>query len=284
MKNKVERCVGEFITNGIERLVGVRELPEGFVDQYFSLVQESQRPLPYANHQSYADGFALAKLVRRLQRIAPIKGFVLPVASSFVSGHQNENAGIFYRLTKAPLEARGLKTVPYTRDVDSKYDQQKDSDQLRDFIKFARDGYSFALLPEASMEGGRHPKDSALDQINGMQEFDPENITAFFNLLNRGSRRSFFVPVGIHGTYRVWHPTYHKPQQDIYPTLFGISSRTVVEVNVGMPVTSDILQQNLGSQWKNDRFAVTRFLMEQVAGLVPDQARGKYKSSSVGVD
>lgn len=275
MRERIKNFVGDVATGRIESLIALNPLPSGLVEKYSQLVRDGSKPILCGDHESHSDGFALALAIENLQEIQPIKGFVLPVASSFVNGSQNKWLARAYSLTRGSLARRGLHTVPYTRDVDVKnYEAIKDSRELREWVRLVGEGYSFAILPEASVQGGRHATDNSIDDINGIKEIEDDNILSFYDLLTRHGRSAFFLPIGIHGTYRIMSPNNYRPHSSVYPTLLGLSSRKIAEVSVGMPITVD----NLGTDWRNNKRVFNRFIMGRVAQLIPEHARGIYRN------
>lgn len=277
IRKGVKYLLGNLVTSRIESLIDFNPLPLGFEDSYSRLIDEGYRPIIYANHQSHSDGFALALVIENLQRVRSIRGFVLPVATSFVSGAQDKWLARAYSLTKEPLLARGLLTIPYTRSVDvERFGKTKHPEEIKEWIRLAREGYSFAVLPEASVQGGRHSKDKGIDDIYGIQEIGDDNLLSFYSLLTRGDRRAFFLPIGTHRSYRVMSPVDYRPDLSVYPSLIGLSRRKIAEVKAGMPVLVDEIAEELGSDWQRNKRGSNRFLMKKVAQLIPQQARGIY--------
>lgn len=83
------------------------------------------------------------------------------------------------------------------------------------------------------------------------------------------------IPVGLHGGFRVF------PGESLMPTLEGtlgvLFSRKMVDIKIGVPVTSDEVLNSIGENSRQrSPEEITTFLMRRVVELLPPNARGVY--------
>lgn len=238
-------------------------------------------PIVYANHQSHADGIALAVISNYLRGLSTLKGLSVPIAASMESGDQSLELKQSFDLLKPAVESMGLVSVPVTRMKDvEQYGMSRGRirAELSQFTMKIKEGYGIALLPEGSVQGGRHPIGSGIDEIYGMRRAEEGALLGFRDLVARVGKSKkkspFFIPVGLHGGYRfVQSPEGGKPK----PTrkgwmalglgMLGIPTMQI-RVNLGMPISAE--QSNLYPSSEEE------YLMRQVAQLVPPIARGVY--------
>ncbi|MBI3109850.1 hypothetical protein HYZ06_02300 [Candidatus Daviesbacteria bacterium] len=290
----------DWVDHGLDRLITVNEEP-GFKEYFQELVAKERKPIIVGNHQSHFDGVILAWVTQRLltyeREVAPVeqpKGYVLTVASSVRSGHQSRFLQLAYPLAELVTSRRGLRFIDYTREVDEeRYRIKKPrASQLRSFAERVRQGYRIASLPEASVQGGRYPRNNdhrgrfaqsiknlvdiitsnRREDILGMQKIRDNSLMPYYELVTggngNGQQEGFFVPVGIHGSYRILPPYTLFPPLDTWASILRLSSRTFVDVNIGMPITS----------WPQDKASANTLIMSKVAQIVPVEARGVYSN------
>lgn len=268
-----------FFKRGFRAVVDLH-IPNSF-EECFREAMDTGIPIIYANHQSHADGIALAVISDYLMRLSTLKGFAVPIAASMESGDQSLELKKSFDLLRPAVEGMGLVSVPVTRKKDVKQydmDRRRITAEVSKFAEKIKEGYGIALLPEGSVQGGRHPAGSGIDEINGMQTAERGALLGFRNLVARVGKpigkSPFFIPVGLHGGYRfVQSPEGGKPK----PTNRGwlalglgmLSIRTMqIQANLGMPIRTEQLSLYQGQE--------ENYLMRRVAELVPPIARGVY--------
>lgn len=256
---------------------------------YQELISQGGIPLVYANHQSHADGIALAVIAEYLRDLAfratgdfSINGFVVPFAASMASGDQSEELKESYELLKGASERKGLVGFTTTREKDEKlYGMRKSMMELRPLIKRLHEGYGMMLLPEGTVQGGRHNEGADIEEIYGIQRVENDSLTEYFELMkeifNRqgNGRRPFFMPVGLNGGFRIMQSTEgDPPRPKLTPKgklsliLGGLTGLSLIKIqaNLLMPYDEEEITGDL-----ND------YAMRKVASGVPPQARGIYK-------
>lgn len=249
-----------------------------FEDSFLAAIGETDTvPIIISNHQSHTDGIPLSVVADTLTHLGnrarppdqPLLGFVLPVAASLETGHQSRFLAQGLEQIQPQLRKRQLITLSYTRQKDrQRYGiQSSNISFMRNLIRGLKNGYGLALLPEASVEGGRR----GLNGIHGMQEFSGVDFGQVFEILGRLGKKALFIPIGIDGGYNVVDPNTNKLTARFIRALATPLDFSFIDVNIGMPVSGDTL---LDRDQKN----ISHLLAERVAALVPEQARGVYKS------
>lgn len=257
--------------------------------RYQELIVRGGVPLVYTNHQSHADGIALAVIAGFLRDLAfqatgdfSINGFVVPFAASMASGDQSKELKDSYDLLKGAGERNGLVGYTTTREKDRKlYGMGKLSMELRPLIKRLHEGFGMMLLPEGSVQGGRHPEGSDIEDIYGIQKVENDSLTEYFELMKEIFKRQgngrwpFFMPIGLHGGFRIMQSTEGDPPKPkltskgklslILGSLTGLSLISI-QANLLMPYNEEEVVGDL-----ND------CAMRKVALGIPPQARGIYK-------
>lgn len=283
--------VGEYIVSGVERLAKVQPPSEGLADEFCQLLSEGHRPIIVANHQSHADGFILRGVVRYLRELSidqngrpKLEGCVMPVAASMVSGHQNKILQGVYHLTYEAMLRRGIICMPYTRSADEKkYGLKPNIGEVKRMRRVINNNSGLGLVdfPEARVEGGRCIKGGWPDQIKGMIELEDDALTNPYRMMVCDGREPFFLPVGIDGSHRIFSPDTYAPKTWLaYLTFLGVGLH-LASVRIGIPITAQKLQSNLGSNWLTAGGELNRFVMGRVAALVPEHARGVYRGVEV---
>lgn len=266
-------------------------------NHFLKLIAEGGVPVLYFNHEGHADGIAISVIsayYRDLAATQPqvepsLKGFAIPIAKSMATGDQSQELKQSYDLLKEAAHLKGLEEVPATRIKDGIYgiDRKEILAEMWPFVRRIRQGYGIALLPEGSVQGGRHPQGTSREEIYGMQEVKNNNLIGFFDLINKvvgpKGKKPFYFPGGLHGSFRIMEaPEDGKP----FLTPLGKLSLAVgasigvsllrIQANMLMPYSEDEIIRDLGENWKEDPIAFNRYAMRKVSLGIPRIARGVY--------
>lgn len=278
--------IGEYIVSSVERLAKVQPSSEGFKGEFCQLLSRGLRPIIVSNHQSHADGFIMCKVVEMLRKLTSERGlsadlrFVMPVAASMVSGHQNKILQRVYHLTYEAMLRKGIMCLPYTRRVDeARYGLKSNSSEVKRMREtIANGGCGLIVFPEASVAGGRYITEGGGRKTRGMIEIADDALTMPYRLMRHSQQEGFFLPVGIDGSHRIFSPDTYAPKTWLaYLTFLGVGLH-LASVRIGRPITAQELQSNLGDNWLMVRGELNRFVMGRVATLVPEHARGVYRA------
>lgn len=278
--------VGEYIVSGVERLARVQPPSQGLADEFCQLLADGLRPIIVSNHQSHADGFIMCKVVEMLRKVTLERGlsadlrFVMPVAASMVSGHQNKILQRVYHLTYGAMQQRGIVCLPYTRRVDeARYGLKPKLGEVKRMREtIANGGCGLIIFPEASVAGGRYATEGGVSRIRGMIEIEDDALTMPYRLMRHGQQEGFFLPVGIDGSHRIYSPDSYAPKTwRAYLTFLGLRS-SLAATRLGCHLTAEAIQMNVGSNWQQEGQRTNRYVMSRVADLVSESARGVYRA------
>lgn len=283
--------IREYFAPRFDRLVQIQEEPRA-LDEFKELMAREGRPIVYANHHGWGDGWAMARVTQRLRELTANEGIdfpgvVMPIARTISTGHYGAPLRYIYNLFDSVLEKRGLLTTPYTREKDTQnFGLKRPAGETLRVARALGKDYGIAFFPEASVQGGRH-KRGILGfvfggEINGMINIsDPNYFSSFYELMNRfGNVKGeiFFMPVALNGSYRFFGADIPIPTWELMLSL-AKDSTNPVNVTIGRPITVLRLIEELGEDWQSDGKLLSDFLMKQVAGKLPTQARGVYREA-----
>lgn len=260
--------------------------------RFQQLIAEGGVPIVYANHQGHADGLAMAKVAEHLRDLTLqngqhfVRGLAVILAKSMVSGHQSKELTSIYDLVIGACRQRGVVPIPITRKKDEGYglSRLQVAAEILPLIKSLRDGYGMAFLPEGSVQGGRHPKGSGIENIYGIQELDNNRLMEFFQLISRKiSRKPFFMPIGLHGSYRIMQSEEGskpkltpKGKWSLIAALGMPIGVLRIKTNLLMPFAEEEIIQDLGSDWLKDGPVFNRYAMKRLLPGIPSAAQGVY--------
>lgn len=261
------------------------EYTEGFDQAYQELIKQGYVPIILMNHQSHADGIPASLVTDRLTKLArkadpehPLQGFQLIVASSMVKGNQGGFLQAITKYLEPNFAKKNQHLIPYTRQSDvEKYGVPTNHIEVAiQLTTSMKEHYGFGFFPEAHLTGGRHKKDGS-GEINGMQPFDTTEfkLPAILKIARRQGKKVMFIPVGIHGGYRILSPNTKLPNMDAFLGLFQNPPPILVQVRVGMPITQEALQQLTDETGESPNI----LLAKAIAKLLPEQAQGVYRET-----
>lgn len=247
----------------------------------------------YANHQSHADGIALAIISEYFRQLAAsvgfdLKGFAAPMARSWSSGDQDIELKQSYDLLSGAGRKYGLEPFPVTRKKDAKYgmDRRQMMKELRPFREKLQQGYGIMILPEGSVDGGSYVKGTK--QIKGMQKIDDDSLMLWVKLAEKEKPYSeiVFQPLALHGSFNLARKengvTRLTPEgkwslvAGAFGIPFGIQK---IEATLLMPYTSHEIAQRLGDNWRDRKEDFNEDAMRQLKPGLPPDAWGYYGGS-----
>lgn len=257
-------------------------------------------PFVYSNHHGHIDGFAYAVLTEYLCQIAsetpgafPLKGLAMPIAKSFIEGQQGLGPRLWYHFFNSTLRSMGYLTLPATREVDGKYGMSRDGvvGEILPIARLINKGYGMALLPEGTVQGGRHPEGAGVEDIYGMQQIKDDYLKEFskiaLKMAGRSDRGIFFVQMGVDGSYRLQYspenvqkegpPRVTKEGLRAFKQAFlGQDPEVWIDARVNRLITVDELIHKLGNNWLEDGARLSDDLMAQVLPSIPERVWGEY--------
>lgn len=288
--------VNFFAGRAVDRHVTIQSNVE-VEGRFQQLVADGGVPFVYANHQGHADAMAVAIIAKHLKDLTLqpdgqylVRGLAGILAKSMVSGHQSEELTSTYRLLVGACRQRGVVPVPVTREKDREQygmSRRQIAAEMMPLIRSLKDGYGIAFFPEGSVQGGRHPKGKDIENIYGMQKLGNNNLIDFFQLIKAISRKPFFVPVGLHGSYRIMQSEEGgKPKLtprgkwSLIAAALGIPIGVLsIKANLLMPFTEEEITAERGSDWLQDGSAFNEYAMRKLLSGIPTIAGGVYRGS-----
>lgn len=271
----------EEIFKRIKSLFQVSENSNLHLQQYISLIKKGYSPIMYANHQSHADGIILSIVIEKMREgKSPeyIQGFLCPIAASIGTGEQDITVQGVSDIFLPIFKRKGLITISVIREDDrKKYGMiGSNKDAIEKLLHAPRDGYGLAIFPEGRVQGGRMDKDG---KIYGMQQAEEGGIFIIKCLIfwNGQGKESVLLPIGIINSYKIFSPDNYFVSKKIVDMISGKKEITkIAEIAIGEPYTTKDIQKDLGTlpDAKNQEHIV--YLMDKIAKLLPEEARGYY--------
>lgn len=273
------------------------EYAEGFDNAFKKAMRDpSTLPILVSNHEGHADIVSIALVSRELTNIINgtrgdgdrFRGFMLTIAASLETGHQNLFLQEITRQAKKRFLNYHLVTQPFVREADrEKYGMDSNNlgymKKLMEIVqkgdKRVADGLAF--FPQGSVESGRRIKNGKnKGRIKGMQKF---NCGELYNLIEkieaRCQRKVLIIPIGSHGAGKVISPDHRRPTLTaIEEMLLKPHPKPLMVVKVGLPIEWGRLKEQIVEQKRGEVTAedVGNFLEKIVAPLLPSDARGIY--------
>lgn len=259
------------------------------------LITQGGTPVVYANHQGHPDGIALAQVSSYLQGRYNLPGLAAILASSMSSGQQGAQLKAVYDLLVEAGRKRGLEPIPFTRRKDEeRYGMDRQTArELRPLGEKIREGYGLALLPEGSIQGGRHPEGMGIEDIYGMQKVNGGGLITFFELANRWSQagKTFFLPVALEGSFRIMQSLEgevagetgepkltRRGKWSLFLAALGIPfGRLKIKATLLTPFTEKEIRGDLGDDWRRDDEGFNAYAMRKLLSALPHAAWGDYR-------
>lgn len=273
--------------------------------KFLRLTAEDFIPQAYTGHFVHLDANFMSEAFATLQETAEannlagkIRRAIEPVAITVANGKQDRFIEIMFPYLEAHAARRKVTFFKTTREKDvDEYHEEKQRGEANPFIEFFEEpGSATLLLPYGSIQAGRHLPGTKRGAIDGSKRlYDPrtgepiEHLVEVFSLMQFKGRKygqkPYFQPVTLRRSYRAQSPDSLLPTPEVLVSLydrlqsflrnFGFR-RLVVEVILGVPITSDDIKDQIGSDWKRRVEEVNDYLMEQVAINQLPEERGEY--------
>lgn len=274
------------------------EYPKGFDYACAELMKDSSVvPILISNHQGHADAAATGVISRDITEIlnagrtpqTAFRGFMLTIAASLETGHQNIFLQQIVRQAKKRMPKYSLSTQSYTRDKDKReYNMTSDreySEKLTEIIRGdeKREADGLAFYVEGTVEGGRRIKEGEnKGQIKGMQKIDLSGIQKLIRIMEiRYKKKAVLIPYGAYGAFNVLDPNHKN-----FPTLKALAAianitvprKGLLTARVGMPIeyseiVCQIQEQKGGKATLDD---IENHVGRMIADLLPEEAQGVY--------
>lgn len=254
----------------VERVASLFEIrdPNNSLEALRAEVQAGKMPVLVANYQSLADGPALSIVTSQLGI-----GFNLPVASSIDQGHQGELVRVVNFHMDPVLRVRNLVTVPIitASDVEKRAMIKDSNARAMGALRHTADnGRGFAMMPEASVEGGR--KRGAEEIIGMVRPPNPSTFVRWLDIFAKQGQDPVILPIGIEGSYKVFNPdNYTFPEHVLQMLLGNAQPEKIATITLGRIIPF----RKLRTGPLSDDFFMTR-----IAELLPESSRGAYRSSA----
>lgn len=275
--------------------------PQEVQDKFRQLVSKGGVPLVYANHQGHADGIPLAVVSQHLRNLVsngqdrPLRGLAIILAKSMANGAQSSDLKMSYDLLIEGGKRKGAEPITVTRDKDEQLYGMRRSllEELRPLRGKLIEGFGVALLPEGTVQAGRHPEGASKEDIYGMQRLTNRSLLDFYEYMKKILRRQgkwpFFQPLGLHGSFRIMQSA----DGGGAPTLTPIGRRSLmqtgplgialvrIDANLLAPFDEGEVIADLGAGWASDTDKFNTYAMRKVARGIPLTARGEYAFNPV---
>lgn len=273
------------------------EYAEGFGSAFIKAMQDPNTlPILICNHEGHADIASIAIVSQNLTNIIngtrdgedQFRGFMLTIAASLETGHQN----LFLQETTRQAKKRFLNyhlvTQAFVRETDrEKYGLVSNNlDYMRKLMEIIkgevnRGADGLAFFPQGSVESGRRMENGEnKGRIKGMQKF---NCSELYELIQgielKYKRKVLIIPIGSHGAGKVISPDHRRPTLAAIEQMSKLHPKPLMVVKVGLPREWDSLVMEIGKQEGRQATAedVGNSLGKIVASLLPPDARGEYR-------
>lgn len=282
LTRKLIRTVSTFL---IETATEMIDFDNGGLNQAEQYLKPSSLLFFVANHQSHSDILVALKLVSETRKRFPAIGTVyVPVSSTLASGRQNGIGQTFYCDVALPMfEQNRLRPLYVVTENDrlkrgvslSRDEAKKQIQQLQKPV--SEEASSYFVLPEGSVEGGKHNKDGT---IKGMQRVRNPFLRIIFEAVQEQHREIICVPIGIDRTYKLLSAEHifftGASFRELIRKLLGMRVRTLAVAKTGTPFVIN---------WETNPRELNNIIMgDHVAPLVPGEARGAYRDQKTVAD
>jgi len=272
----------ELVFSRIKQLFNFSKDSEENIKEYANLINKGHAPVIYSNHQSHTDGVIIAILIESIRKkVDPnkLKGFLCPVAASMASGDQHDRVQGGTFLFEPIFNKLGFMYVPIIREDDrKKYGMEgSNRDAIIKLLHAPSDNYGLIVFPEGTVKGGRIANDN---KIYGMQEVAGGGILLrCISFWQAQKKKSAMLPVGILNSYKTFDPDDYDVPKSLLDMIAGVGDvERVVDIEVGKPFTDEEYVKELGSPLDPKSQNHIDLLMKKIAILLPDEAKGYYKS------
>lgn len=266
-------------------------------DRILELTNRNMVPEMVVGHFGHSDPLVVAEMCEELVQLTencdyPIRRFVTTLASSVPGGQQSSLMSVLYGHAQAYAANRHVELVPVTRTVDvSRYKMASSVSEKKPLLAtLAEDGEGVGaiIMAGGSVQPGRKLTGGAKGKINGLLDIGKiDHITAMNRILHvsgrKDGREPYILPVGVDKTHRFFSPDYLLPTPEGIASVYDLAGKVLrlfgvrmlsMDVRIGMPITSEQMQQELGTGWRKRPAEVNSIVMREIARLVPRTSRG----------
>jgi hypothetical protein len=261
------------------------EYTEGFREEFTKAIVNNDLITLISNHDSLYNAnsislvaWALTQEARRIMGNDNFKGFILPVATSLTTGHQDYSTGRLFEAVESRLNKNFLFTTPHTRKKDQQQFNMQSNKRtyMENLIDAVNNGYGIAMFPEGTMEGGREDETGAR---KGMMEFEADALPVILKIATKKERNVAFIPIGTSGGVEIFDPTKKAASLKAWLAASYLWTPKLVKVRVGLPVSSEELR-HLAEQRSEEgaKRLINSSLGQKIAELLPDNQRGVFRN------
>jgi len=252
------------------------EVASDFDDKFAEAVENDCLIVYEANHASTYDAEALALVNDATKEATNAQETLLPMAKSQITGDQGFWNFVQYKSTRKLLNKHHIRPIPTTtaRDQGSRNMDANPKEYASNMKNGTKNGTPIAVLPEASVEGGRINPDTG--KLNGMIAFDPNVLRMNYLLARRQGRVLAIEPVSITNSNIVLDPNTKFPQRKALLAGFHHGDPHIVSIYIGAPIRSDreLAPYIKDHNWKG----ASDFIAREIARHLPKDQRGVYAS------
>lgn len=278
----------------------IPEFPDGFREMLLEKVKDPNTVLILiSNHEGLPDGGTTAVLSRDITSLIneakaiqePHRGFMLTIAASLETGHQNLFIKEVIKYARYKLPKYFLTFGVYTRRKDKeKYHlKSNNNDEYNQKLtaiidkKEEREADGLALYLAGNMEEGRRIKEGEKKgQMKGMQRLECEQFHLLIEIMKkRYHKKPILIPVGSYGAFDVLDP-----DRNNLPTLKSIGvfmgtkpKKSLLTVKVGLPIDYDDMVDKIQKDKEQQKITnedIDNCMGKMIAKLLPLSARGVY--------
>lgn len=284
-----------FVTLGERKIVKPikPKYAEGFDSAFKKAMGDpSTLPIFISNHEGHADIASIAIVSQKLTDIIrsdgnQFRGFMLTIAASLETGHQNLFLQEITRQAKKRFLNYHLVTQAFVREADrEKYGIDSNNlvymKRLMEIVKKGdnRGADGLAFFPQGSVESGRRIETGEdKGRIKGMQKFNCGELYELIEKIEaRCQRKVLIIPIGSHGAGKVISPDHRRPTLAAIEQMPKLHPKPLMVVEVGLPIEWGHLKEQIVEQKRGEVTAedVGNFLGKIVASLLPSDAQGIY--------
>lgn len=280
-----------FVRRGEQRIYDATTVSfvDGAKEELVSKANAGKFFILYATHKSHYDGRPLGKATRILRELVnpylpendQLKGFAMPIAASIASGHQGQEVkkavGMFSRLSE---EQDQFYLIDYVREKDKVEFKMKDNtrEYLREMKNHLAANEGIALLPEATVEGGRNFESG---ELIGLRLPEPGSIYITAKWAEKQGKDPVLVPVVLTGTHKVFRPgripkDYKVPTETVIKATVPMVPHEIVTATIGRPVDLEQAVKESSHDGTLNMHNLDLYLARLWAEMTPEEELGGF--------
>lgn len=280
------------------------EFPENFDNTFIEIMKDPAiLPILISNHTGHADAAGTAVVAKQLTKLAnrarppenQFRGFMLTIAASLESAHQNLFLQQCTNRAKKILPNYGLSLGAYTRPKDvEKYKMDSSNnrvyaEKISDIMKGTgeREADGLAYYIEGTVEGGRRITEGEnIGQTKGTQRIDCEQLDKIINKAqSRHHRKVVIITASSDGASDILNPDKNN-QPTRKATMVVVNpippKKSLLTVKIDMPIFYDDLIRQL--EKRTGQKVTSQDIGDEIGRRIskglPPEKQGYYKASN----